>query len=319
MIEEEIFKKIKQYDIITIFGHVMPDGDCYGSEIGLKEAIKATFPRKEVYAIGSGFSKLIGLLGPLDSVDDEIIKNSLAIVLDVGNKERVEDQRFVSAKEIIKIDHHIFVHKYGNLEFVDEKAIACAQIITQIIKHNKMEITKTGAEALMLGITTDSGRFLYGDTNKETFESASFLMSKGVDLRTLYDTLYTSTLKDVKFKGYILNSFITKGPVCFIKMTLDEIKKLEVDADYAASQVNLMAGIEGFPIWATFVEKNQDLIRCELRSQDTNYNVQLVAKKYGGGGHIQAAGCRVSNFQVVDKLIDDLILLTKGEFKDVEE
>ncbi|MCH5171349.1 MAG: bifunctional oligoribonuclease/PAP phosphatase NrnA [Erysipelotrichales bacterium] len=316
--EKKIYQKIAEYDIITIFGHVMPDGDCYGSQLGLKEAIKETFPNKKVYVLGSGLPFLFERLSPMDKVDDETIKLSLAIVLDVGNVERVEDQRFLTAKDIIKIDHHIFVHKYGSLELVDESAIACAQIITRIVMENNMKINKLGAEALMLGITTDSGRFLYGQTGENTFKAASFLMSKGVDLRSLYDTLYSTSLKEIKFKGFVLNNFITKENLCFVKMTLDDVRKLNVDSDYAASQVNLLSGIEGFPIWATFVEKDNGLIRCELRSKNTNYNVQLVAKKYGGGGHIQAAGCRVLSFEEVDKVIDDLLLLIKGEFKDVE-
>ncbi|MCH5179677.1 MAG: bifunctional oligoribonuclease/PAP phosphatase NrnA [Erysipelotrichales bacterium] len=316
--EKKIYQKIVEHDIITIFGHVMPDGDCYGSQLGFKEAIIATFPNKQVYILGTGLPFLFERLAPMDIVDDEVIKKSLAIVLDVGNTERVEDQRFLMAKEIIKIDHHIFVHKYGDLELVDESAIACAQIVTRIIEKNNMSITKLGAEALMLGITTDSGRFMYGQTGEDTFRAASFLMSKGVDLRSLYDTLYASNLNDIKFKGYFLNSFIAEDGLCYITMTLEEVRKLNVDSDYAASQVNLISGIKGYPIWATFVEKDNGLIRCELRSQNPSLNVQLVAKKYGGGGHIQAAGCRVKSFELVDSVINDLKLLIKGEFKDVE-
>ena len=316
--EKEIYQKIVEHNVITIFGHVMPDGDCYGSQLGLKEAIKKTFPKKEVYILGTGLPFLFERLAPMDKVDDDVVQNSLAIVLDVGNVERVEDQRFLKAKEIIKIDHHIFVHKYGSLELVDEDAIACAQIITRIVKDNNMEITKLGAEALMLGITTDSGRFQYGQTNAETFEAASFLMSKGVDLRSLYDTLYATDLREIKFKGYVLNSFSIRENICYIKMSLEKVRELNVDSDYAASQVNLMAGIKEISIWATFVEKDNGLIRCELRSKSPKYDVQLVAKKYGGGGHIQAAGCRVSSFEEVKKVIEDLLLLSKGEFKDVE-
>ena len=63
---KELIKKIKKYDSIVIFGHLNPDGDCYGSEVGLKEAIKATFPKKNVYAVGSGFKPGGDLYGELD-------------------------------------------------------------------------------------------------------------------------------------------------------------------------------------------------------------------------------------------------------------
>ena len=84
--EKKIFEKIKANDIITIFGHVQPDGDCYGSQIGLKDAILATFPNKKVYALGSGLPKFFNRISPMDEIDDKTIKNSLAIVLDVANK-----------------------------------------------------------------------------------------------------------------------------------------------------------------------------------------------------------------------------------------
>lgn len=317
-IEKKIFERIKEYDVITIFGHVMPDGDCYGSEIGLREAIRATFPNKKVFALGSGLPNMFNRLTTMDEVDDETISNSLAIVVDVANTERVEDQRFHLAKDIIKIDHHIFVHKFGSLELVDNNAIAAAQIITRIIRLNHMNLSTLGAEALILGIITDSGRFQYGLTSDKTFLEAQFLMKHGVNLRSLYDTLYAVELKDVKFKGFFLNSFETKERVAFMKIPFADSVKLSVSPDYAASQVNLMAGIKGYPIWASFAEKENGEIRCELRSKSPEYNVQLVAKKYGGGGHIQASGCRVLSFEEVDKIIEDLELLAKGEFNYVE-
>lgn len=316
--EKQIYQKIIENDVITIFGHILPDGDCYGSELGLKEAIKATFPDKKVYALGSGLPNFFERLAPLDVVNDDVIKNSLAIVLDVANVERIEDQRFLTAKDIIKIDHHIFVHKFGSIELVDNDSIACAQIVARIVRVNDMKLSKLGAEALMLGLITDSGRFQYGQTNAETFETAKFLMNHGVQLRSIYDTLYAVELKDIKFKGYVMNSFSTVSGVSFIKYTKDKCDELQVTPDYAASQVNLMANIKGFPIWASFAEKEEGVIRCEMRSAAPEYNVQLVAKKYGGGGHIQASGCRVSCFSIVDEIIEDLKLLAKGEFTYVE-
>ncbi len=312
--EKKIFEKIKANDIITIFGHVQPDGDCYGSQIGLKDAILATFPNKKVYVLGSGLPKFFKRISPMDEIDDGTIKNSLAIVLDVANKERVEDQRFLTAKDIIKVDHHIYVHTYGSVELIDNYAIATAQIIARIIERNEMKLTHIGAEALMLGIITDSGRFQYGATNAETFHYAEMLMNKGASLHGIYDILYQMDLNDIRFKGYVLSHFVTDDKVCYYQISKEIIKELNVDADYAASFVNLIADIEGYPIWCSFAEYEDGKIRVELRSKKIDYNVQEVAKKYGGGGHIQAAGCRVNSFEETDKIIADLVLLAKGEF-----
>ena len=89
---KEIWDKISKTKIITIFGHVVPDGDCYGSILGLKNLIKANFPDKEVYALGTGLPKYFDLVGRMDEVDDTIIESSLALILDVANLARIEDQ-----------------------------------------------------------------------------------------------------------------------------------------------------------------------------------------------------------------------------------
>ena len=245
--EKRIFEKIKDNDIITIFGHVKPDGDCYGSQIGLKDAILATFPNKQVYVLGTGLPKFFKRISPMDEVGDELIKKSLAIVLDVANKERVEDQRFLMA----------------------------------------------------------------------TFHYAEMLMNNGASLHGIYDILYEMDLNDIRFKGYVLSHFVTKEFVSYYKMTFEETNQLNVDTDYAASFVNLIADIKGYPIWCSFSQYEDGNIRVELRSKSIDYDVQQIAKKYGGGGHIQAAGAQVNSFEIVDKIIDDLILLAKGEFKNV--
>ena len=103
---KKIWVKIKENDVITIFGHVIPDGDCYGSELGLKNAILENYPNKKVYALGSGLPKFFPLVGDMDKVEDEVIKSSLAIIVDTANLSRIEDQRYSLAKDIIKIDHH---------------------------------------------------------------------------------------------------------------------------------------------------------------------------------------------------------------------
>lgn len=312
--EKEIFAKIKEYDTITIFGHVLPDGDCYGSQVGLKEAIKATFPQKKVYVLGTGFPRMFSYLCPMDNVNEDVIKSSLAIVLDVANKERIEDQRYALAKEIIKIDHHVFVEKYGDLELVDTDTIATAQIIARLVKINEMKLTKLGAESLMLGIITDSGRFQYGETNAETFATAEYLMKQGVDLQALYQVLYASELSDLKYKGFIMSEIKNVEHVLYYVTTFADSKRLNTDPETLAGCVNLLSNINGFPVWASFAERESGQIRCELRSQAPKYNVQLVAAKHGGGGHVQAAGCRVSSLEEVKEVVEDLVKLSKGEF-----
>ena len=104
---EKILEKVKDAKSIVVFGHENPDGDCYGSQVGLKEAILASWPDKKVYITGSGLPFLFSRLGEMDVVSDEIIENSLAFIVDFNIISRSEDKRISTAKEFVKIDHHI--------------------------------------------------------------------------------------------------------------------------------------------------------------------------------------------------------------------
>ena len=111
---KEILNLIKKYDTITIFGHINPDGDCFGSSLALRELIKLNFPKKKVYSLAGTLPQLEERLSKPDIVlDDSIIKDSLAILVDVSETERVSDQRVLTAKQIIKIEGFLCGRRHG--------------------------------------------------------------------------------------------------------------------------------------------------------------------------------------------------------------
>jgi len=304
MITEEIYKRIKHYDSIVIFGHVFPDGDCFGSQIGLREAIKQTFPKKKVYAVGTGLSFLAKRLSGMDFVDDAVIAKSLAIMVDVGDQPRIEDQRYKTALEQIKIDHHIPEHQYALLEWVDTDAVATCEMVGRFVFAHKMKINKLGAEALALGIITDSGRFQYGGINSGVFSLMSELLRHDVDLPSIFDILYSVNEKDIRFRGYLSQNFQkTKRGVAYIILNKDVLKQFEMEAHRASVMVNTLGNIRGLPIWVIFAEGLDD-VKVEIRSN--GLMIQPIASKYGGGGHANAAGCRIKDLSVVTSFLADL-------------
>lgn len=307
--QDEILEKIKAAKTITIFGHVLPDGDCYGSQIGLKEAIRATFKDKEVFILGSGIPRLFDRYGAMDEVSDEVIANSLALILDVANFERIEDQRYAMAYDKVKIDHHIYANTYGSVEWIDNSAASCSQMIAEFVKENNLAISPLGAEVLLLGLVTDSGRFQYSSTTSKSFDIASYLLLKGANLKELYDNLYVVEEKDLKYKGFVYSNYQLKEGVAYLKIPYSTCVKYEITPDYAASMVNMIADIKGYPIWATFAESENGIVRVELRS--SGIPIQPIAVKYGGGGHLQASGCRLESMDMANDVINDLIQLVK--------
>ena len=130
---EFILSKIKEYNRIIIFGHERPDGDCIGSQYGLYNIIKETYPNKEVYITGES-SEYVGFIGKPELIDDSLFKGSLAICVDCANGERLSDQRYKNCDYSIKIDHHINVDSFCDYEYVDTTSPACAQILVEFTK-----------------------------------------------------------------------------------------------------------------------------------------------------------------------------------------
>ena len=127
-IKKKIYRLIKKSDTIVIARHVGPDPDALGSSIGLKESILATFPNKSVYVVGSPATKF-KYLGNLDKVPSYISKNALLIVTDTPNIKRIDGVNLSDFKNIIKIDHHPFVEKFADVEWIDTTASSASQMI----------------------------------------------------------------------------------------------------------------------------------------------------------------------------------------------
>lgn len=302
---QKIWDKITNYDVITIYGHVIPDGDCYGSQIGLRNAIRENFPDKKVYALGSGIPRLFSLMGKMDKVDDDVIKSSLAIIVDTANLSRIEDQRYSLAQEVIKIDHHLLQDHFGEPEVIINDKISCTQIIGDMLMTLNIPFGKETALPLFLGLVTDSGRFLYQPIPENAYNVAGFLSNKGIDIQSLYDILYEVDEKILRFKGYIFSNYKkTKNGVIYLTISKETIAKYGLDYNTCASLVNSVSGIKGSPIWVFFSESETGLVRVEFRSKGVP--VQPTAVKFGGGGHLQAAGCRLDTLEDYKYVIDDL-------------
>lgn len=308
-----IWDKIEAYETITIFRHVRPDGDAIGSQIGLKELILGKFCDKKVFVLGETSKQFHSLLGKMDEgVCDEDIKQSLAIVLDVANCARVDDQRFLTAKEIIKMDHHVFVETYGTIDLVDTSYIATCEMIADLAKANLILPNEFAATALLCGLITDSGRFLFPNTSKRTFELVSMLLDCGGELFKIYSTIYTSKEEDVRFKGYCQYRFTkTLDGVAYNAFSYDELKKMNINPNFAAAIVNVLADIEGVKLFVHFAELEDGKVRVEFRSKKIPVNE--IAAKYGGGGHKLASGTMLKSFAEIEQVIDDLNALASEE------
>lgn len=161
---KDIINKIEEYDTIAIYRHVFPDPDSYSSQTALKSIIENTYPNKKVVLLGE-HSKKLEYINTMDK-EIKLDKNCLAFILDVANKERVDNQTFNNCGYIIKIDHHKpFDEPFEDLTWVDTNYSSCSEMILDLYLayENKLKIDKEGRRALFTGIIGDTGRFLYVD------------------------------------------------------------------------------------------------------------------------------------------------------------
>ena len=311
-----LVKLIQESEIITIFGHAFPDGDCYGCQIGLRELIRDNFPGKRVYAVGSGLPGFFTRLSTMDVVDDETIAASTAILVDVSCLRRVEDPRVYNARAFGKVDHHqpSDLEPFEGVAVVESDRIAAGEILAEIALAYKWKISTLAAECLYLGICTDSGRFAYQGTTKRTLEIVQVLKRRHIQIRSIHEIAYYESPERKKMKAIIRRKAKTYEGVVYCVIKKQQFERCGLTADEALHQVNALARVDREAhCYALFVYFDDDQINVELRSNN-GYPVHGVAMKYGGGGHRFASGCTIYASQnEVEDVVRDMALIQKGE------
>lgn len=311
---KKIYKKIKKYDTIVIARHIGPDPDAVASEISLRDSIKLTFPNKNVKAVGLGVSRF-KYFGHLDRLSDDEIDNALLIMLDLPNSNRIDGANSSLFKEIIKIDHHPFEVKYGEVEWIDETASSTCQMIIELILTTKLKINDSIAANLFLGVVSDSERFLLPITTAKTFGLIKELLDRSnLNIQSLYSNLYERPLAEMRFRGYISeNLIVNESGFAYLKIDNETITKYGVDLSSPSNLINSFNYIKEIDVWAFVVyDQKNELHKINIRSKEIPINE--IATKYNGGGHRLASGCRIKDGSDVDKLLEELDAWC-GEYK----
>ena len=304
---ETIFDRIENADSIMLFRHIRVDGDCMGATKGLKEIIRQTWPDKQVFLIDNECSEYLAFLGEDDKeVTDEVYGRSLGIVIDVGNHERISNQKYQLCREVIKIDHHIERDPYGDLNWVEEDRSSACEMIAAFYEHfhERLKISKRAAECIYTGMVTDSGRFMYEGVTGDTMRLAGLMLDQGIDTETLYSHLYLRSFDELKFKAQIYeNMQLTPGGVAWIYVTKDIQHKYGLTFETACASISSLSDIKGVLCWLAFIDTEDGEIRVRLRSRFAAIN--MIAEKYHGGGHACASGATVYSLEEMYALIQD--------------
>lgn len=304
--KDKILEAIKKYETIIIHRHVRPDPDAYGSQGGLAEILKASFPEKNIFAVGKE-EKTLHYLRRLDQISNDTYKGALVIVCDTANAERICDDRYALGDMLIKIDHHPNVDQYGDLMWVDSAASSVSEMIYEFYLEGKdkgLKMSDEAARLLFAGIVGDTGRFLFPSTSKKTFAYAGELIHYEFSRPELFDKMYELSPNVVKLNGYVLQNFEMKqnnvAVMVIRKQLLEEFKAKPSEASLLVGTLSNIAGIKA---WVFFIEED-DQIRVRLRSKGPIINE--IARNYQGGGHPLAAGASIYSWNDMDAVIKEL-------------
>jgi len=304
-IYSKIYREIKKAKRIILARHIGPDHDALGSTLGLKELILNTFPEKEVYVVGSPAAKF-KFLGNLDKFTEDMY-DSLLILTDTPDKKRVDGVDPAKFNYSIKIDHHPFIEKICDLEWIDDTSSSACQMIIELAYYTNLKLSKEAAEKLYAGLISDTNRFLFKYSTPKTFYLTSYLIKEAnIDITKVYENLYTRPYKEIKFHGYMQQNLkITENGVGYIIVEEETLNKYEVDSATPGNMINDFNYIDEILVWVSFsFDKELDTYRVSIRSRGPIIND--VATKFGGGGHIYASGARIKTKEEIKELIKAL-------------
>ena len=311
---EGLRQLIEQSDIITIFRHEHPDCDAVGSQYGLKNWIKDNWPSKRVYALGNEYCTQGDCWPECDSCTEMEIRSSIAIVLDTANTERIDDDRYALAKQVIKIDHHPNHFPYGDIAYVYVNSASTCEILAEFFRQcaDTLVTTKT-AEYLFRGILTDTLSFRTTNTGMHTLESAGWLAQFGVRIPDLNRELFDQSMESFQFGNLLRSSIqIRDRRLAYRIVSIQEMKEWDMTVSETKNFIEEFGHVKEFEIYCIFCEKvvdNLTLYDGSLRSKHVVIND--IAEEYHGGGHATACGVKNLTKHELNDRLDELYVRSR--------
>ncbi len=311
MFKKEIDKLkelLKKYDKIIILRHQNPDFDALGSQLGLFNLLKETYPTKEIYAHGSDDISSFSFLGENVELKDNDFKDSLVIITDTANVDRIEGNYNLLQKQnnfIVKIDHHPHLEVYGDLNIVDDKKSSTSELIYDLfVKGLNCKLNVNSARTIFTGIFGDTGGFSYPSTTSHTFLVVSELVKQNFNYEDLILTIKELEDESVRVLGWMYENVKIENGLGIIKFDKKTLNELEFNKKKISMLVGNLGVFKSLKAWLLMVE-HDTFIRVNLRSKK-DINVSKIAQNFNGGGHKNASGARIKTWQEAEELIKEV-------------
>lgn len=302
-----------QAGTVAIGGHVRPDGDCFGSCMGLYQYIRNNYPKIQVKVYLEEVPTSFHMFPVSKEILHEVLEEKevdLFIALDCAGVDRLgfSQRLFERAKHTLCIDHHISNAGFADENYIVPEASSTSELVYNLMK--KETITTEIAECLYLGIVHDTGVFQYSCTSPETMEAAAELMRRHVRSSEIIDkTYYEKTYVQNQMLGKALQEsrLLLDGKVIVSYITQHTMKKYGVipsDLEGIVSQLRVTQGVE---VAVFMYGLSEQEYKVSLRASG-NADVSKIAQYFGGGGHVKASGATICGTaeDIIEKLMEQI-------------
>lgn len=294
----DVIEFILKADKVAIIAHEDEDADSVGSCFAMKSALLQLGKQARCY-FSAPIETHLAFMGDDYTVfdEDEKIEADLCICLDCGDIKRLGKRVkiFESAENTLSIDHHETNTLFADVNFVDAKAAATAEILYGAFSEMGIEINKDIAKNLYAAISADTGSFKYSNVTPKTMSIASKLIEKGIDhagiSRLLHDT---DLIGAIRCKAEIMQNIESYfgGKLTIVTASDALFEKYGITERDSGDIVNIARAVSGCEI-AVSIRETGEKIKISFRSNG-EMSVSQIAQKFGGGGHAKAAGAKVT-------------------------
>lgn len=293
----EIAQALKQGEVFLIFPHVVMDADALGSAGALALALRSLGKKADVI-IEDDVPKYIKFLDEnvcvhVDEIGEDY-KCDVAICVDCNSKDRFPKRENIFNRANIKvcIDHHMTADVFYDYNYIDPQIGATAELIYELIKALEVEMTEDIAKRIFAGITSDTGNFQYSNTTKSAHITVAELYDICDSFNDVSNALYENvSFAQLKLQSKILDSvkIFADGQGIIAYIYQKDLEECGADMDETGGIITRMRKVEGVEVAVLLKEKDDGTIKVSLRAK-TYMDVANVCQKFGGGGHIKAAG-----------------------------
>ncbi|MGZ3638561.1 MAG: DHH family phosphoesterase [Ktedonobacterales bacterium] len=284
---------------IVLLAHENPDPDALGSALGLAYAL-APFGKECIVAcadpVPSNYTFLPGRESVVTELPDE--QFDLVVALDAGELSRygalyTRHKAFFDSATILNIDHHITSAGCGQVNIIDPISASTAELLTLFLLNRGVAIPRDAAKCLLAGIITDTRSFEYDATTGRTLAAGAYLVSCGAVPQDIIKPMYRmKPLAKAKLWGLTLNTIqsTAQGRVAWATLRREFLSASGATADMDDGLPSYLMDIDGVVFAALFREQGDGTTRVSLRAA-APYDATAICKRFGGGGHLRAAGC----------------------------